>query len=383
MCNRGSAFSIDSSQVFLRLNRLMSNLSFRKIPNNNWIVESDVPMLVTGAGGFIGSSVVRALLAMGYVNLRCFVRPSSSINNLRTLANQHPNAKVEIITGNLLSPSDCQAAVKGVKVIFHLVTGRGKSFPACFQNSVVSTRNLLEAALAEGSLMRFVNVSSFAVYSNFKLPWASLWDETCSLEDNLEDRFDAYVYAKLKQDELVEQYARERGLKHVTVRPPFVIGPGKRGIPGCVGIDTFGVFFHLGGGNRLPLTYVDNCADAIALAGLVPGVEGQVFNVVDDDLPASRSFLRQYKAKVRNIRSIPIPYTIFYFLCYLWERYAKYSEGQLPPVFNRRDCAFSWKGHRYSNRKLKELLGWKPLIPMQEALDRYFDYQRNGGSRHA
>ena len=57
----------------------------------------------------------------------------------------------------------------------------------------------------------------------------------------------------------------------------------------------FGIFLHLGGSNPIPFTYVDNCADAIVLAGLTPGVDGEVFNVVDDNLPTSRQFLRLYK----------------------------------------------------------------------------------------
>jgi hypothetical protein len=51
----------------------------------------------------------------------------------------------------------------------------------------------------------------------------------------------------------------------------------------------------MGGAKPVPLTYVDNCAEAIVLAGLVAGVDGQVFNVVDDDQPSSRRFLRLYK----------------------------------------------------------------------------------------
>ena len=51
-----------------------------------------------------------------------------------------------------------------------------------------------------------------------------------------------------------------------------------------MGIDTFGFFIHLGGSNQLPLTDVDNCAEAVVLAGLKPGVDGEIFNVVDDDL---------------------------------------------------------------------------------------------------
>jgi nucleoside-diphosphate-sugar epimerase len=47
----------------------------------------------------------------------------------------------------------------------------------------------------------------------------------------------------------------------------------------------------VGGSNVLPLTFVDNCAEAIVLGGLVPGVDGEVFNVVDDELLTSaRSF---------------------------------------------------------------------------------------------
>ena len=71
--------------------------------------------------------------------------------------------------------------------------------------------------------------------------------------------------------------------------------PAKQRIHGRIGMDTFGVFVHLGGSNPIPFTFVDNCADAIALAGLKPGVDGEVFNVVDDDLPSSRQFLRMYK----------------------------------------------------------------------------------------
>jgi nucleoside-diphosphate-sugar epimerase len=198
------------------------------------------------------------------------------------------------------------------------------------------------------------------------------------MEDNLDERHNAYVYGKLKQDELVQHYQEHFGVPVTIVRPGIVFGPGKEMIPGFVGMDTFGFFMHLGGSGRLPLTYVDNCAEAIVLAGLVEGAEGEVFNVVDDELPTSRAFLRTYKQEVRNFLSMPIPYPMAYALCALWERYAKQSKGQLPPVFNRRECAFAWKGHSYSNRKLKERLGWQCRVPMQEALQRYFEYQKNG-----
>jgi nucleoside-diphosphate-sugar epimerase len=348
-----------------------------------WITSGESPILVTGAAGFIGSRVVDSLMRLGFQNVRCFVRPSSNLRSLKHVLENYSSERIEVITGNLLSRADCARAAKGAEVVLHLVTGRGKSFPACFQNSVVTTRNLLDALVTENTLARFVNVSSYAVYSNFELRADAILDETCRIEDNLLQRHDAYVYAKLKQDELVQNYHERFDFPFVTVRPCVVFGTGRKGIPGAVGMNTFGFFMHLGGNNVVPLTYVDNCADAIVLAGLVKGIESQVYNVVDDDPPTSRTFLQNYMKSVGHFRSIPVPYPAFYIFCTLWELYAKQSAGQLPPVFNRRFCAFNWRGNRCSNKKIKQHLGWEPRVPMDLALRRYFSYQKNGGLANA
>jgi nucleoside-diphosphate-sugar epimerase len=318
------------------------------------------------------------MLRLGFERVRCCVRQSSDLRLLQAgIASEHAD-RCEIVEANLLSRAECRQLTADVDVVYHLVAGRGKSFPLCFQGSVITTRNLLDALLEHGRIKRFVNVSSFAVYSRFRSRRRGLWDESCPLEDSLDERHDAYGYGKLKQDELVQHYHKRFGMPMAIVRPGIVFGPGKKFIPGFVGMNTFGFFMHLGGGGRLPLTDVENCAEAIALAGLVKGAEGEVLNVVDDDLPTSRAFLKAYKREVRDFLSIPVPYPAAYGLCALWEWYAKRSMGQLPPVFNRRACAFAWKGHRYSNRKLKECLGWQCRVPMKKALQRYFEYQRNG-----
>lgn len=346
------------------------------ISHNAWIVDLRAPVLVTGAAGFVGSRVVAALLRMGFKQVLCGVRHSSDLSLLRAGIPEDQADHCHFLEVNLLSREECRKVTADVQLVYHLAAGRGKSFPICFQGSVITTRNLLDALVECRQFKRFVNVSSFAVYSNFYLKRGAVWDETCPLEDNLDERHDAYVYGKLKQDELVQHYHGRYGVPFTMVRPGIVFGPGKKAIPGFVGMDTFGFFMHLGGGGRLPLTYVDNCAEAIVLAGLVEGVESEVFNVVDDQLPTSRAFLRAYKQQVQNFWSVPIPYPASYALCALWDWYARRSKGQLPPVFNRRMCAFAWKGHDYSNRKLKDRLGWKCRVPMQEALQRYFEYQK-------
>jgi nucleoside-diphosphate-sugar epimerase len=301
------------------------------------------------------------------------------LTELRAILATSRGASVELIQGNLLSREDCVSAVKDVAVIFHLAAGREKNFPGSFMNSVVTTRNLLDAALKFSCLRRFVNVSSFSVYSNWNIRRGGMLDETCELESSPLERAEAYSFAKLKQDQLVLEYSRTRNVPYVILRPGAVYGPGARQITGRVGVDACGVFLHLGGSNQIPLTYVDNCAEAIVLAGLNRGLDGQVLNVVDDDLPTSRQFLKMYKRRGKHLNSIYVPYCLFYCFCWLWENCSRWSKGRLPPSFNRRRCITYWKGNTYSNLKLKELAGWEPKVPFVEASRRYFEYSRKLG----
>jgi nucleoside-diphosphate-sugar epimerase len=328
-------------------------------------------ILVTGSNGFIGAKIVAILLERGFSNLRCFVRPSSRLDRLKDVLNRSGVGKtVEFVTGDLLSRDDCREAAQGASIVYHLAAGMEKSFAGAFMNSALTTRNLMDAFLEWGRPKRFVNVSSFAVYSTLRLDCGALLDETCALEDAPQERFDAYGFGKLKQEELVKEYGDKHKLPYVILRPGYVFGPGKRELNGRVGINTFGFFIQVGGSHLLPLTFVDNCAEAIVLAGLKAGVDGEVFNVVDDELLTSRQFLKEYKKKVNGF-SIRIPYSVARALCLFWEKYSTWSKGQLPPAFNRRRCAAEWKGNRYSNQKLHDRLGWKPRVPLDKAMEAF------------
>jgi nucleoside-diphosphate-sugar epimerase len=333
-----------------------------------YLVSPSDRILVTGSNGFIGVKVVETLLEYGFTNLRCFVRPSSNLDKLKETLGRYRAGCVELIRGDLLSRNDCEKAAEGISVIYHLAAGFDKSFAGAFMNSALATRNLMDGFLRHGQPKRFVNVSSFAVYSNLKLKRGALLDESCPLEDAPQQRYDAYGFGKLKQEELVRQYGDQHKLSYVILRPGTVFGPGKQDLSGRIGIDTFGFFIQVGGTNLLPLTYVDNCAEAIVLAGLKAGVDGEIFNVVDDELITRGEFRRAYKARVKSFFSIRIPYVLAYWLCLLWERYSKWSKEQLPPAFNRRRCSAEWKGNQYSNEKLRERLGWRPRVSLDTAL---------------
>jgi nucleoside-diphosphate-sugar epimerase len=356
------------------------NLLTSRVSDSPVIVGFDDPILITGSSGFIGARLVEVLLEAGFRHLICLVRSTNRAEELRRLGKRFPDAFLRIVAGTLTSPADAREATREARVVFHLAAGMEKSFPGSYFNTVVATRNLLEGVCEAGVLRRFVNVSSLAVYSNRALGRHALLDETCALEPNPIEREEPYVYAKLKQDEIVLEYAKRHGLSHVILRPGAVYGPGKADLTSRVGVGTFGVFLHLGGRNRIPFTHVRNCAEAIALAGITPGVDGQVFNVIDDDIPTSRQFWSGYRKYVTRRGYVPVPYPVFYAFCAAWENYSRWSEGQVPAVFNRYRCTAYWKGNRYSNRKLKDRLGWRPTVSYSEGVRGYYDYLRTVNS---
>lgn len=343
-----------------------------------FLIQKDEKVLVTGAGGFLGSHVVKKLLDDGFEDVRCLVHSDSSKSRMEELKQKNPSCSghLEVLQGDLCSRECCSEAVQGVKVIYHIAAGvAGKSYAGSYMKSVITTRNLIEAALTAGSFRRFVSIGSFASYDNRNLRRGACLDENCPMLDVTSPGLNPYTFVKTEQDLLVMQYGKEKGLPWVILRPGVIYGPGvKELITARVGISTFGFFMHLGGGNRIPLTYVENCADAVIRAGLIPGVEGNVFNIVDDDLPRSRNFLRAYKRNVRRFFSVPIPYWLFSLFTMWWERYSLRSKGQIPLVFSKTRTESLWKSYVYSNQKAKDLLGWTPAVPYQDALRRYFDF---------
>ena len=205
------------------------------------IIGPDDTVLITGSNGFIGSRVVNALLGRGFTHLRCLVRPSSDLTALKKVLAAHDEANASIIEGNLLSREDCERITADAAVILHLAAGRGvKSYPDAYLNSVVATRNLLDAAVKDQGLKRLVSVSSFSVYSNKSIKRRGLLDESCEEESRPAARGDAYTFAKVNQDRLIREYEQRHRLPVVILRPGVVYGPGNKGIHGRIGIGTFG-----------------------------------------------------------------------------------------------------------------------------------------------
>jgi nucleoside-diphosphate-sugar epimerase len=327
-------------------------------------------LLITGGNGFLGSVVMQRLLERQFNTVRCLVRSGGS-GKVKALQAAYPLANVHCTDGNLTSRASCQEAVQGVDTVLHLAAALRGSAADMVMNTVVASRNLLDAAVA-AKVRRIVLVSSFAVYGAAGLRRRALMDESTPLEPHPEWR-DPYAYAKLKQEQLFHEYQKRHGFELVVLRPGVIYGPGGGEFSTRVGIQLPGIFLHLGNRNRLPLTYVENCADAIILSAAARHASrDEVYNVVDDDLPMSKAYLNAYRKRVRRIRTISIPYPLTLALSHACEWYSRRSLGQLPAILTPYKSAFQWKGFTFSNAKLKSI-GWQPLVSTREGLRRTFE----------
>jgi dihydroflavonol-4-reductase len=172
--------------------------------------------LVTGANGFLGAAVARALLADGE-RVRAFVRRGSDRRNLLGL-------DVEIAEGDVNDRASLDAAVRGCAAVFHVAADYRLwvADPApMYKTNVDGSVNVLEAAAA-ARVARLVYTSSVAVLgvNADKTPA----DETTPV--TLADMIGPYKRSKFLAEQAVTRRAAELDLPVVTVNPSTPIGPG-------------------------------------------------------------------------------------------------------------------------------------------------------------
>src|SRR5271163_2466612 len=164
--------------------------------------------LVTGATGFLGSAVARALLADGH-RVRVMARANSDRRNLDGI-------DVEIVAGDLTQPETLEAALKGCTALFHVAADYRlwvRDPAAMYRANVDGTRALMEEAMAAG-LERIVYTSSVATIGLH--PDGTPADETTP--SRYEDMVGPYKQSKFRAEEEVRRLV-ERGLPAVIVSP--------------------------------------------------------------------------------------------------------------------------------------------------------------------
>lgn len=324
-------------------------------------------VLVTGATGFLGQRLVRLLREDG-VDVCCLVRPSSDVEPLRrTVGNDLWNG-VDVRAAELSNEEACREAMTGCTVVYHVAAGLSGSTSTLFLSSVIPTRRVMRAASNAG-VQRFVLVSSLGVYGTSTMSAGSLLDEQSPIDPYPHLR-DPYTYSKVMQERAAQEVSQETGLPLVIVRPGVIIGPGRGVLSARVGLQLGPLMVRMGGTQTLPYTYVDNCASAIRQAGLADRVDGEVFNVIDDDLPTATGLLHMCKRAGEKVKSVWVPRPLIQPMAGTYDWYHRWSRGQLPGVLTPYRTASIWKPLRYTNQKAKDRLKWQPDVSFDDAFRR-------------
>lgn len=325
-------------------------------------------LLVTGASGFLGRYIVNDGLRRGHL-VRAMIRPATHCTHMTW--KDHP--RVEIVRVDLRSRRELAEALEGIDIVIHAAATKSGDSHAILAGTLVPTENLL-GAMIEAQVSRIVLVSSFAVYDFLRLPSFTELEESSPLESRPQER-DAYCQSKLAQEVLVRKCAEDNGWEWTIVRPGAVYGQEEQWTA-RLGVKGSRSWIRLGAWALVPLTYVENCAEAIVLAAENQGVVGQVLNIVDDDLPSQRTYFSELHRRTQpRPRVLRIPWTMLRLMArcsWLANRLIFNGRVKLPYILVPAKLHALAKPLRYPNRRMKEATGWQPRFSLDEALRRCF-----------
>jgi nucleoside-diphosphate-sugar epimerase len=305
-------------------------------------------VLVTGANGFIGS----ALCAEG------FSRGLGILGVTRTSSNL-PNSVENIAVGSIDGNTDWQDVLRGCRVVVHLaarvhVMADTAANPlAEFRRvNVQGTLNLARQAVA-ARVQRFVYVSSIKVNGeSTQLGYPFTAHDAPAPKD-------AYGVSKMEAEQGLCEIARQTGLEVVIIRPPLVYGPGvKANFSTMIRMLKLGLPLPLGAiANRRSLVSLDNLVDLLGMCTTHPNAAYQIFLVSDgEDVSTTQLLLRMGQVLGYPAHLIPVP-----------ARWLKVAAAMV----GKQDVAERLCGSlQVDMDKTRRLLGWAPLISLDEGLRR-------------
>ena len=324
-------------------------------------------LLVTGASGFLGNYVVAEALRRG-ISVRAVVRPSSD----EKLLAWHNHPAVELIRLDLRRQDGIVDALRGVDAVIHLAAAKVGDFYTRFAGTVIATENLLNAMI-EAQVLRLIDISTFSVYDYLRTQSGTTITEDTLIESDPLSR-DEYAQTKLIQEKIVREFELNYGAQVTIVRPGLVYGRDNLWSTLLGGKLTDNLWLRIGAYATMPLTYVENCAEAIVSATERDQAIGQTLNIVDDDLPTQRVYVKKLaKHKVSMPRTIPINWTLMRAIAWMfWTYNNRVLKGQakLPGIFNPVILDARFKLFRYSNARAKQILNWNPRYSLDISLER-------------
>jgi nucleoside-diphosphate-sugar epimerase len=243
-------------------------------------------VLVTGAAGWLGSRLVRALakglpdypqlgLQSSGLRIRCLVLPGQDASAIRDLGTQ-----IEIFQGDVRNSADCARFCAGGKnaILFHAAGIIHPRRVAEFQLiNVLGSRNVLQAA-SEAGVARAVVVSSNSPCGCNPHP-DHLFDELSPYRPYMH-----YGRSKMLMEEVVKEFQTLGKIDTVIVRPPWFYGPHQPARQTLFfSMIRDGKAPNVGSGENLrSMSYVDNLCYGSILAALTRQASGQVYWIADE-----------------------------------------------------------------------------------------------------
>lgn len=327
--------------------------------------------LVTGASGFVGSTLVDYLNLLG-VEVRCLLRKSSSREHLA-------RAKFTTVEGDLFNTEALEKAVDGVDWIFHVAgVVAAKNKEDFFRSNVYGTKNLLAAAAeaveSGGQLKKFVLVSSLAAAG------PSRPDRPRSEEDLCDP---VSWYGESKRAAELETLEYQKQLPIVIVRPPAVYGPRDRGVFTFFQTVNSGILPQLGLASPDPRRYsfvhVEDLVGGIVRAAESTTASGSIYYVAGDEEVSWVEAMRLVAEGLgKKTIKVPLPIPVMRGAAGVCSLVAKVSGKALPFSLDKMKeiAAPAWT---CSNRKAKKELGFTPNWPLQRGFRMTAEWYRQNG----
>lgn len=318
--------------------------------------------LVTGATGFVGAAVARALLDAHW-QVRVLARKGSDRRNLNGL-------QVEVCEGDLTDPISLENAAAGCEGLFHVAADYrlGAPDPAqLYRSNVDGTRNMLEAARRQG-VRRIVYTSSVATIG---IPADGTSGDELT-PNSLENMIGHYKRSKYLAEEAVREAARE-GISVVIVSPSTPVGPGdvKPTPTGRLVLDAAAGRMPAYVDTGLNIVHVDDVAQGHLLA-YERGKAGERYILGGEDMTLQQILGVIAQLVGRTPPRVRLPYGVILPLAYLAEGVAKVS-GRSGRI-TLEGVRMSRKRMFFSSAKAARELGyvWRPPVQAFEDAIRWF-----------
>ncbi len=322
-------------------------------------------ILVTGANGFIGSNLVKRLIADGKEVIG-LVRKSSDLSFLNGI-------NVKLIYGDITDKNSLKDAFNGVNLVYHiagLAADWGKYEK--FENiNYQGTINVAEAA-AQNGVNKFVYLSTVAFHGFGKVNMG----ENSPVADNL----NAYSKTKYLAENWLFNFAKTSNMKVTAIRPGNVFGEYDRTFMAkYLKAMQDGKFSEINkGASKTCPVYIGNLIDILTLVANNDSANGEAF-IATDGLDIDWHTFNSKLAKALNIKlpKLSVPYSLVYAIAKIYYGTHKMLGIKSEPFLTPYRINNGGKDYHFSIAKLNKYFSYKPKVGIDEAIERTVNWYLN------